>query len=327
VLDSRGVKGCVLDKPGVGTRTTASDLITRVTCAESMEPPSYFGCPNVTASPSAVPLPSPSSVVSVWSATPSSVPSDSPSSIASRFPTPVEIATLELTLYFDPFPQEISWLIKDAETGNVYKEVPPGTYVNVDHAVEIISVPRGSTLVFVLKDTAADGIMGYGHEFELKIVNDDGDEIPILEGDGNFGGEVQKSFSVPSAIEFSTSAPVAPTISPAPTSFAVSLLLTIWMGHWHEETSWRIVDSNDEGIVYEQVPYGHYKYGDAVTEEILLPPGHNYTLIISDYSSDGIESQGYRLWKKDGNITIVAGDGNFGSERRHSFWLDMPDNL
>lgn len=317
----RGVKGCVRDKPGVGTRTTASDLITTVTCSESVDPPAYFGCPGASTRSTVMPSSVPSAIPSTPpSSSPSIVPSVFPSQGGSGFPTPIDSALVELTIYLDPFPQETSWLIKDADTGFVYRQVPPGSYVNVDHAVENITLPYGKNYLFVLSDTASDGIMGYGHQFELKIVGDGGVELPILQGDGNFGGEVQKSFSVPETVSFPTASPVAPTSSPAPTPLMATVFLTIWFDNWHEETSWKIVDSNDDSVVYKEIPYGYYKYGDSVTERIQLPMGKAYTLIVSDYYSDGISSQGYKLWMED--KTLISADGDFGSERRDTFWIN-----
>ncbi|KAG7344083.1 peptidase S1 and S6 chymotrypsin/Hap family protein [Nitzschia inconspicua] len=322
---SWGVKGCVTGRPGVGTRTTATDLITRVTCSESLEPPSYFECSNPFTKQSSNPSAAPSTTTSLPpSGLPSSVVGAFPTQPPSNYPTQFDNLMVELTIYFDPYPQETSWLIKDATTGQIYGEIPPGSYVEVDHVVEKIFLPRGGDFVFVLRDTAADGIMGYGHVFEIRVVNEDGGGVPLLQGDGNFGEELQTSFSIPATISFPTAGPVAPTSSPAPTAFTVTILFTIWFDYWHEETSWKIIDANDEDIVYKEVPFGHYKFGQSVTEEIQLPPSQNYTLIVADYYGDGISSQGYRLWEEDGNKTLISADGNFGSERRHVFWLDSP---
>jgi hypothetical protein len=315
-----------------------------VTCSKSTDPPSYFECPAITNPPSSSPSDVP---IDVPSLSPSLAPSKSPSnnptyldfedngSAPSMVPVSPSVvpstspqndyARVVLNIYFDAYPQETSWLIKDATSGTIYKEVSLGTYTNIDHTKEDLLLPRGNDLVFVLMDSARDGIMGYGSEVELKLVADDGvGEVILLEVDGNFGGELETIFQVPETLTFPTTAPVPPTFSPAPTPISVTMFFTIWFDHWHEETSWKIVDSNDESIVYDEIPYGEYKYGSFVTEEIHLPPGRSYTLVVEDYFADGIASQGYRLWKAEDNVTIVSGDGDFQAERRHTFLLDYP---
>jgi hypothetical protein len=313
-------------------------------CSKSTDPPTYFECAAATSLPSSSPSEVPVDVPSLSpSLVPSKFSSNNPTSLVFKTTTSapsmvfvaqsvapsvsprLDTVMVELTIYFDPYPQETSWLIKDATSGTVYKEVSSGTYTNVDHAYDNLFLPRGHDFVFVLMDSARDGIMGYGTEVQLKLVADDGvGEVLLFEADGNFGAELETIFHIPETISFPTSAPDPLTFSPAPTPLSVTVFFTFWFDHWQEETSWKIVDSDDESIIYDEVPFGEYKYGSAVTEEIHLPPGRNYTLVVSDYYLDGTESQGYRLWKSEDNVTIVSGDGDFGKERRHTFLLDSP---
>jgi hypothetical protein len=232
---------------------------------------------------------------------------------------------IQVNLFFDPFPQETSWSIVDTQNNQTYVDVPTGTYVDVDHAKEEVYLSPGNEYEFRLVDTAGDGIMGYGHEYLLQLI-DDGVTIELVKGGGEFGAEKAELFYVPTRDQYPTEAPInpsAPTLSLAPTVYTVPVHLSILFGKWHEETYWKIVDADDESIVFAEVVPGHYKYGETITETINLPPGRTYILIMYDYFGDGLDSDGYRLWtEQGGNVTLAEGDGNFASEIRHTFALD-----
>ena len=233
--------------------------------------------------------------------------------------------TIQVNIFFDPFPQETSWSIVDTQSNTTYIDVPPGTYVDIDHTSEEVYLLPGREYEFRLMDTGKDGIMGYGHEYQLELI-DDGVVIELAKGDGTFGSEKTELFYVPTVDEYPTESPVppsTPTVSPSPTIYTVPIHLTILFGNWHEETYWKIVDANNETIVFAEVFPGDYKYGETITETIYLPPGNTYTLIMYDYYGDGIDSNGYRLWfeQEGGNTTLAEGDGQFTSEIRHNFTL------
>jgi hypothetical protein len=229
-------------------------------------------------------------------------------------------------------------------------------------------LPPGNNFTFVITDRCADGISGLGILYELNLnidretgepiasVPSDGntydtdgrDSILLLDGNGDFGAERLQGFHLPLLDDIPTPGPVAPTVSPAPTVYMVPVHLTIHFDPWQEETGWSIVDVEYPDKVFASAPPTTYRAGPNVTETIMLPPGRDYALIMTDTFGDGMqEPEGYFLWmmqnaedgrtpgnirqantavagspnKKQVMVILVEGGGDFGLRIVHNFTL------
>jgi len=279
---------------------------------------------------------------------PSLQPTSVPSSIIALDPTfipigkfpPTDILTTEKTIstgpefvpeppmnitiaiYFDPWPDELSWKLESDADGLV-AIVPKGTYITQDQTVELVTVIPGGNYTFTIEDSGNDGIAGIGILYEIFIT--DQQEIILLKGDGVFKDSRNTTFYVPTIDEYPTSAPSELTLSPAPTVNTVSVFLIIIFDHWQQETSWTITEVNNPNLVYEEAVYDTYRAGESITEEIQLPSGQAYIFIIEDFFNDGIEDGEYLMMTDDGTI-LFEGDGSFGASRSHTFTLPDDDS-
>lgn len=337
--------GCAHESfPSVGARTGVTHWIRSITCQYSSNPPEYFECDNrdsFTYSPSPTLAPS--------------VPSISPA------PTVYKVPVL-LTIRFDEYSHEVGWSIWDDNEETLYRSVSVTTYDKLEVVHEVTMLPPGHNFTFIIIDRNADGIMGAGTRYELKLSidsetgepsssdysnADDSRSFVLVEGDGDFGAIRKHNFYLPVQDEFPTSAPVAPSVSPAPTLYTVQAYLAIQFDSWPEETGWSIVDAVEDypNVVYATVPSGTYWAYSNVTETIPLPPGRDYALIMTDSYGDGMkEPDAYILWmlvddagsslvnssaadsdNVDGStqqkVTLAQGGGNFGLSIVHNFAL------
>lgn len=221
--------------------------------------------------------------------------------------------SVTLAIFFDPWPEELSWKIESLD-GEVVSNVPAGTYVApIEQVRETIRVNGGSTYVLTVGDSAGDGIAGTGTVFMLSMTGRP--EIVLVQGDGVFAERHTETFYVPTAEEYPTA---VPTPSPAPTSFTVTVFLTITFDSWHQETAWQIVAQEDPTRIWAEAGYDTYRGGKSVTESIRLPPGRSYIFLIKDFFQDGIDGGSYKMVAANGRV-LFQGDGNFGAERSHQF--------
>jgi hypothetical protein len=305
--------GCAHESfPSVGARTGVTHWIRAITCDYSSNPPGYFECDNITGA-------------FTYSPSPTLAPS---APTVSPAPTHYQVPVL-LTIFFDEYSHEVGWSVWDDNEEILYMLVPVTSYDNVEVVNEVIMLPPGHNFTFIIIDQNADGILGTGILYELKLSLDpdtgepssleydndaDARSIPLVEGNGDFGSSRKHVFYLPEQDEFPTAAPVAPTISPAPTPYTVPLYLTITFDSWPEETGWYVVDAVKDfpNVVYANIPTGTYRTESNATESISLPPGGDYALIILDSYGDGMkETGGYTLW-------MMLNDNNIDSSSTNS---------
>jgi len=245
----------------------------------------------------------------------------SPSPTPNPTPNPSSSASsvlITLAIFFDSWPEEISWKI-ESEDGNLIASVLPGHYQTPkDQTFEFVRITPGEKYRFTIADSGKDGIAGIGVLYEIFLTENK--DIVLLDGDGVFESRRNQTFYVPTTEEYPTGAPVAPTVSPAPTFHTVNVYLTIIFDNWHQETSWQIADAKDPNIVYAEAPYDTYRAGESRTNEIPLPPGKEYVFTIKDFFDDGIKDGEYLLMTADGTM-LFEGDGDFGESRNHTFTL------
>jgi hypothetical protein len=219
-----------------------------------------------------------------------------------------------------------------------------------------ISLSPGQFYTFLLRDSGNNGIgvtdgtaAGFVR-FRLHLLKnpltatwglggsdeDDENAMMLLEGDGIFADEASFFFFVPRIYEDSTTDRLVTMSNSAP------VFLTIHFDDWSHETSWLVVDAKNEDVVYANVTKGTYQNSTDITEEIELPLGRSYTLIMRDEFGDGIMNpNGYKLWMfannknnentnngvnaRDGSrnkmVTLVDGSGEFGLTSSHNFTL------
>lgn len=233
-------------------------------------------------------------------------------------------------------------------------------------------LPPGRNFSFFITDKGSDGMVGVGILYELNLNFDPETGEPVaaaspdstatnslllLEGNGDFGTQRRHDFYLPGLDEIPTPAPVPPTVSPAPTVYTVPIYLTVHLDTWPEETGWSIVEWEENDYpdkVYAVAPPGTYRAGSNITETIMLPPGRDYGLIMTDTIGDGIlETEGYILWmlvdaddtgivnseiggmnqtastaveETNGSgakerLVLARGGGNFGTSIVHNFTL------
>jgi len=235
-------------------------------------------------------------------------------------PEPPPPINISIAIYFDPWPEELSWKL-ESDTDGLVAIVPTGTYITQDQTIELVTIIPGGNYIFTVEDSGNDGIAGIGTLYEIFIT--DQQDIVLLEGDGVFKDSRNTTFYVPTIDEYPTSAPFF-TLSPAPTINTVSVFLIIIFDAWHQETSWTITDKNNPNLVYAEAVYDTYRAGESITEEIQLPSGQAYIFIIEDFFDDGIEDGEYLMMTDDGTI-LFEGDGSFGASRSHTFTLPDDD--
>jgi hypothetical protein len=227
------------------------------------------------------------------------------------------LVSIIVAIYYDPWPEEVSWKIENDTTGLVAIALA-GTYTAQQQSFNSVMVIPGEKYTFTIEDSGNDGIAGIGMLYEIYMR--DQPDIILIEGDGVFEESREAEFYVPTIDEYPTSAPSEPTVSPAPTIHTVSVHLIIIFDSWHQETSWTITDKDNPSFAYAEAEYDTYRAGESITEEIKLPPDQAYTFAIEDFFNDGIEDGEYLMMTDDGTV-LFEGNGSFGSSRSHTFTL------
>jgi hypothetical protein len=310
--------GCQAEYPAVGARTSTIEWIRYVTCQYASPPPEYLDCGNddeeITFSPAPTPTPN--------ATTPDPTMSPGPSGM---------LVTITLSFYFDEYPHETFWTIRDGPTGEILLQRPPYYYPRDIQLVRESLLLSPGDYILTVEDTHGDGIRNDGAiAYDIILTNDvTGDKFKLLEQPGDFRQLRTETFQVPFVADYPTEVPSAsPSVSFAPTDFDLDVYLTLDFDDWHQEIGWSIYNANDPTNLFAQVDPGTYTAGDVITEEISLPyPGGVYTLLVKDNFGDGIRepTDGYFLWTKDPStgdeIVIVAGSGDFDYEMEHNFTL------
>jgi hypothetical protein len=100
-------------------------------------------------------------------------------------------------------------------------------------------------------------------------------------------------------------------------------VVAIYFDPWPQDTSWRLTDS--WGTVIADFPQGYYVGQDHVFETLRLEAGKTYIFTIEDSSQNGIMGPSnmnmYDITLTDGDtqLVLVEGNGDFGSQRQHTF--------
>jgi len=244
-------------------------------------------------------------------------PSPHPSKIQTKARSESSVP-VTFAIYFDPWPQEVSWKI-EREDSQLVAFVPTGTYKSPqDHMYEELLLEPGDMYVLTITDAGGDGIAGIGTMYEVFLT--DRPKVILLAGNGVFEGGRSDSFIVPTMAELPSNAPSASTVSKVSTIKTLNVYLVIVFDNWHQETAWVISDENDPSIVFAEKTYDTYRSGDSITEEIALPAGGTYTFTVKDFFNDGIKDGEYLLMSANGDV-IFKGIGEFGSFRSHTFTL------
>ena len=299
----RGVECGKNGVPGVGSRSSANnDFIHNVLCDIASKPPREI-CPGP--------------------------PTSSPSSSPTISPTPAPyFVQIIVSIYFDPWSVDTAWTLTD-ETGHiVYVDVPFGRYRSQDYVQQQVLLEAGKNYIFTIKDAADNGITGPDMAMYDVTLKDEGSEIRLVEGDGNFQRRRRHVFRIPYREEYPEQV-VKPRIdfNPWLGELMVKIRVVLVFDDWHEETSWKITDANDSTNIRAEAPPGTYRFGDDITEEILLPPDRSYKFTIMDSYADGIdvrETDVYFVilegseYNRD-PVELVKGNGSFGRQRSHVF--------
>jgi len=296
----------------VGSRTSESfDFIRGVTCAVSADPPAELCSAN--------------NYVSVDS---------NNNDIQTRIDVENGVS-VSVRIYTDPYGHELKWTLMDqSDSTKVYADVPYGTIVG-DHSFHDVTVPAGSNLRFEIKDAADDGIYGDADAilYELVLVDAQGHEMVMVEGNGQFGTSRQNDFHVPLEKDFaaafasrSSSNEVTPITDRGFSSCTtVPTFIGIEFDDYHEDASWQVT-SVDGTIIYASKAPGVYRYGNEVKEQIDLCAG-KYKFTISDrrgadeYRAFKKYKLSYRsLQRSDGEIPLYESQAPFiGETVSHEF--------
>ena len=246
-------------------------------------------------------------------------PSQQVSTIVGKTTEALEEVSVTFAIYFDPWPQEVSWKIEKENATDIVASVPAGTYQSPqDKTLEVVTLKHGGNYILTIQDSGSDGIAGIGTLYEVFLT--DNPDILLLDGNGIFEDSRSEVFHVPTLEEYPSSAPAETTVSPAPTVPTVKVYLTIVFDNWHQETAWMITDDSDPLNVFAEATYDTYRSGETVTEEIVLPLGGSFTFTIRDFFNDGIKDGEYLLTNSEGEV-IFTGNGEFGPSRSHTFKL------
>mmetsp|Transcript_53103 Transcript_53103/g.128922 ORF Transcript_53103/g.128922 Transcript_53103/m.128922 type:complete len:616 (+) Transcript_53103:2892-4739(+) len=345
--------------PSVASRTSASNWIPAMVCLHSESPPAYFMCElGQTFSPEPTHFPTPSPTMRPPIPAPQMQP---PVSVGGGIRS--ESVTVLVTIFLDFQPEETSWSVWNPGMNTMFTFGPPVPYSRELAGRQIqarVKLTPGQFYSFLIRDTGNNGIGAVDGtsslvRFRLHLLKnpgmptwglggsdkDDDNAMMLLEGSGVFADESSSFFYVPSIYDDFSTDTIVTMANSAP------VYLTIHFDDWSHETSWLIVDAKNENVTYARVSQGTYQADIDITEEIELPLGRSYTLIVLDEFGDGILStDGYKLWMRetgdedeesDANdslearnasedkiVVLVEGSGEFDFVDSHNFTLPSP---
>jgi len=245
---------------------------------------------------------------------------------------------ISVRIYSDPYGHELRWRLTNHNSSEIYADIPFGGIVG-DHSFQDVIVPAGGNLNFEIEDAADDGIYGDADAILYEVVLvDSGDELVMVEGNGQFGTLRVEPFRVPqindeylAQVRASNAAgahnPVARFDGPT-TPFNIY----IQFADYHEDASWQIT-SVDGSKTFASVLADKYRYGNNVTEQVDLAPG-NYKFTISDRRGTD-EFRAFNFYKLSyldkrqrsgagGEIKVYESEGQFKGERSsHEFTIPV----
>lgn len=101
--------------------------------------------------------------------------------------------SLFLTIFFDAWHQDISWMIVDAEAEDtVYAEKLTGEYRYGTKITEELALPPDKDYIFIMQDSFGDGLASPGYGIWMQDEN--GEKLYLFRGDGSFGSERRHEF-------------------------------------------------------------------------------------------------------------------------------------
>lgn len=242
-----------------------------------------------------------------------------------------------IAIKLDVFPGETGYQIRDAD-GDIVFEITPGTYaaMNAGRTVtELVSLNRGAEFVFVLNDSYNDGFSGEAFIY-LGATQDSSNvlayygaslgsftdryEIPFGVGD-NFIINIFPTQVPREPTSFPSSEPSAPSISPAPSSSDVTLLLILNLDSFPAETGYRI-DSMEGEVIREVLPgtYGSTQDFVTIREEFQVSLDGNFTLTILDSFGDGLRSPVYLYLDYEANNQTL---GNYDPDTDNAYFNEF----
>jgi len=271
--------------PMVGSRTSASvDFIRDVTCAVSVDPPAYLCDANVL----------------VYS---------NNNSVQTRVDVQAGVS-ISVRIYSDPYGHELSWIITDQlDRNTVYAEAPYGRIVG-DHTFTTVQVPIGADLRFEINDAADDGIFGDPDAILYEIVlNDRGDELIMVEGNGQFTTSRVETFRVPMPSEyqalfasrFSSYEEAAIDLDRDRSGGrTVPFFIDLEFDDYHEDASWEVTSSDGSQVFGSKGP-NEYRFGTSITEQVNLPAGKYLFTIRDRRGTDDLRAfKSYHLYYEGG---------------------------
>lgn len=302
--------------PMVGSRTSESiDFIKEVTCAISANPPADL-CAEEN----------------------NSVESVEEDGLQNRYTS--NGVRVSVNIFSDPFGHELRWKITDQlDPSKIYANVPYGR-IKGDHSFQEVVVPAGGNLRFQIDDAADDGIYGDPEAILYEIVLvDNGGEIVMVEGNGQFGTSREETFRVPQVNEeylaLVRASNSAVAINPVETVDGPTAKFNIYIefADYHEDASW-MVTSLDGTKTFASKLANVYRYGNDVLEEVNLAAG-KYKFTIRDRRGTD-EFRAFNFYKLSyldsrqqrsglgGAITVYESVGLFeGEQISHEFEIPV----
>jgi hypothetical protein len=273
---------------------------------------------------------------------PSSSPTSTPRPTLSMSPT-VDCERVEVSVTFDAFSSETSWIIVQDDTNTTVAESP--FYSNWEYGnstvSEIVCLPTEGSYTFTLVDDSGDGFCcaGYGDgSFSLVYKGDTSDTVISDKGsDASFQFYDSVPFIVPYVIPPTMRPTVspAPTISTAPTPQCIPMEVVINFDSYPEDTLWEITEGDknswdyDDAVKVAESPiYSNANMLNTITHSICLPGEGRYTVTVFDGTGNGMCCEegtgGYILLLIDdkGDRQIVAEGAEFEWMTSTSF--DLP---
>jgi hypothetical protein len=243
-----------------------------------------------------------------------------------------------VAITLDEFPVDTGYQIRDND-GDIVFEIATGTYASANAGAivtEVVSLNRGADFVFVLKDSYTDGFSG-----EVVIyLGASQDSSSVLAYYGPSLGVFTDQYEIPFGVgddfiidifptpvprepsPFPSSEPSAPSMSPAPSSSDVTLLLIINLDSFPSETGYRIESTEDGEVVREVLPgsYGSNQDFGTIREEFQVSLDENYTLTLLDAFGDGLRSPVYLYLDYEANSQTL---GKFDPDTDNSYFTEF----
>ncbi|KAL7541176.1 hypothetical protein ACHAXR_011631, partial [Thalassiosira sp. AJA248-18] len=234
-----------------------------------------------------------------------SQPSISPSSSGLPTSSPTDCTTVDISIFHDDYPEEISWEIYKAnitEEGNAVVGSPEDSNIP-DYSLQSsrVCLPEGA-YEFIINDIFGDGIYSPGNY----SVTSHG---KVIAHGGDFGDSETTYFSLP--FVFVPKPSTSPSLSISPTEKCYPTSVNIFHDSWPHDISWivhKIATKNGtQSLIVKQSE--EYYSGDALSlrsSQMCLQEGE-YQFTIRDDHGDGIRPPGYYNLMAYGEVLVRGG--------------------